>query len=154
MPTEEELSGNAHTIEMSLKLLGVTLRSEDDVNDFFNNVKRGEMVKEKDKWVKATERHGVHPDRFQHRVMNEKMRVENQHRCAALTTAVGALKEWDELALDEAKRTEIDEGKSKLQHLLTWESEFYVDQWTCLDFTDFNQPKRAKRTATKRRTKL
>jgi hypothetical protein len=153
MPTEEELSGNAHTIEMSLKLLGVTLRCEDDVNDFFNNVKRTEMVKEKDKWAKTTLKNGVHPDKFKRRVTNETMTMENQHRCAALTTAVAALKEWDELALDEAKRTKIDEGKSKLQYLLTWESEFYVDQWTCLDYTDFNQPKRAKRTATKKITK-
>jgi hypothetical protein len=151
MPTEEELSGNAHTIEMSLKLLGVTLRCEDNVNAFFNNVKRGEMVKEKEKWVKKTLSKGVHPDMFQGRVMNKTMMVENQHRCAALTTAVGALKEWDELALDEAKRTKIDEGKSKLEFLLTWESEFYVDQWTCLDFTDFNQPKRTKRAATKKK---
>jgi len=113
MPKEEELSGNAHTIEMSLKLLGVTLRSEDDVNNFFDNVKRGAMVKEKEKWVKKTCSKGVHPDMFNRRVANDKMRLECQHRCAALTTALGALKEWDDLALDEAKRTEIDEGRSK-----------------------------------------
>ena len=150
MPTEEELSGNAHTIEMSLKLLGVTLRSESNCNDFFDNVKRGEMVKEKEKWVKKTCSKGVHPDMFNRRVTNDKMRLECQHRCAALTTALGALKEWDDLALDEAKRTEIDEGRSKLEFLLTWESEFYVDEWTCLDFSEFKQAKRPRRAATKK----
>jgi len=129
---------------MSLKLLGVTLRCEDDVNAFFNNVERREMVKEKEKWVKKTCSKGVHPDWFQRRVTNETMKVENQHRCAALMTAVGALKEWDELALDEAKRKESDKGKYKLQFLLSWEGEFYVDGWTCLDFTDFKQPKRTR----------
>lgn len=144
MPTEEELSGNAHTIEMSLKLLGVTLRSEDDVNDFFNNVKRGAMVKEKEKWAKKTLSRGVHPDMFKKRVTNATMTKESQHRCAALTTAVGALKEWDELALDKVKRKKEEEGNYKLQHLLTWEGEFYIDQWTCLDFTEFVQPKKTK----------
>jgi hypothetical protein len=144
MPTEEELSGNAHTIELSLKLLGVMLRCEDDVNEFFNNVKRGEMIKEKDKWAKKTLSKGVHPDKFKGKVANATMVKENQHRCAALTTAVGALKEWDELARDKAKRKEEEEGNYKLQHLLTWEGEFYVDQWTCLDFTDFVQPKRTR----------
>ena len=150
MPTEEELSGNAHTIELSLKLLGVTLRSEEDINDFFNNVKRGEMVKEKEKWAKRTLSKGVHPDKFKGKVANDTMVMENQHRCAALTTAVGALKEWDELALDEAKRDAEEEGRYKLQHLLTWEGEFYVDQWTCLDFTDFVQPTRKRKRKPKK----
>ena len=30
------------------------LRCKDDVNNFFNNVKREEMIKEKDKWAKKT----------------------------------------------------------------------------------------------------
>jgi hypothetical protein len=95
------------------------------------------MVKEKEKWVKETCRNGVHPDRFNMRVMNKKMKLENQHRCAALMTAVGALKEWDELALDKTKRKALDKGDYKLEHLLSWEREFYVDNgnevgWTAM----------------------
>jgi hypothetical protein len=142
MPTEEDLCGNGYTIDMSLKLLGVTLKCEEDVNAFFNNVERAAMLKDKEKWVKKTLAKGVHPDSFNRRVTNGPMQLEAQHRCAALTTAVKALKEWDELALDKAKREKEEEGTYRLEFLLSWEGDFYVDGGTLMDFTDFKQPKR------------
>jgi hypothetical protein len=157
MPTEEELLGNGHTVEMSLKLLGVALRTESECNDFFNNIKREEMLKEKMRWFNVSCKNGIHPDKFNAKVANEKMRLENQHRCAALRKAVDALKEWGEVALDKTKQIEYEEGKHTLQHLLSWESEFLVmkrnGEWGWTDFLHFRQPKRAKKIPTKAKGK-
>jgi hypothetical protein len=104
------------------------------------------MVKERQKWFRAQSGKYFHPDKFNRKVVNGAMRLENQYRFASLKMALDALVEWDEVAIDENKQEEArnsEEFDDKLVALMSWESELYVQSLNAhLDFLDYRQPKR------------
>jgi hypothetical protein len=148
LPTKEEMEGKGHSIEISLKLLGVSLRSKLECEDFFNNSKRADLVKERKVWFRNQSGLCMHPDKFSRKVVNEAMRLDMQHRFGAVKMALDALEEWDDIALDENKQRKAKRENHPFNALYTWESELYVlssQGVLYMDYLDFRQPKRTKR---------
>jgi hypothetical protein len=144
LPTTEDMEGKGLTIETSLKLLGVEMKSKADCEDFFNNSKRADLVKERKGWFRRNLGKHIHPDKFSQKVVNETMKKEMEHRFGAVRTAVEALEEWNEVALDKKKQQQADNESYKFNALCTWESELYVlssKGVLFMDYLEYRQPK-------------
>jgi hypothetical protein len=125
--------------------LGVELKSKADCEDFFNDSKRADLLKEHKVWFRRKCGMHIHPDKFSQRVMNETMKREMGHHFAAVRTAVVALEEWNEVALDKQKQQQADNESYTFHALCTWESEIYVlssKGVLFMDYLEYKQPKR------------
>jgi hypothetical protein len=136
--------------------LGKQLKTKAGIEDFFNDDKRAELVKERKNWFRRESAKSIHPDKFGQRVVNMAMKKEMEHRFGAVRTAVEALEEWNEVALDQKKQKKAENGKLETNALCTWESEIYVitskEGLLCMDYLEYkSQNRKAKRQRTKKK---
>jgi hypothetical protein len=128
------------TIDQSLRLLGRTIKTAGDCRDFFDDIKREEMIKECNKWWREAMK-VCHSDRFNLRVLDDGMQKDNNARFSCLKTALNALVEWSELAKQGKNRNLT----KKLNDLREWDGEIHVqkdDKYMYYDY--FKQRKRQK----------
>ena len=126
-PEPEDLSGNKMTIDQSLRLLGVRITTTQQCEDFFNDTKRKTFIKDRGSEVKRSWIL-IHPDQFNNHVADEEMRKLNGARFAALTNALKALEEWDEIARKTPKQRKkyLEDNDHVLKELECWESRMVV----------------------------
>jgi hypothetical protein len=140
LPEPEDIGGQRMTIDQSLRLLGRTIKMDGDCRDFFDDIKREEMIKECKKWWKDATR-VCHMDRFYQRVLDDGMRKENNAQFSCLKTALNALVEWSNLA-KQGKNRDLTEESNDLQE---WDGEIYVQKDdNYLYYDDYKQRKRQK----------
>jgi hypothetical protein len=136
----EDIEGQTMTIDQSLRLLGRTIKTAGDCRDFFDDIKREEMIKECNKWWREATK-VCHSDRFNLRVLDDGMRKDNNAQFSCLKTALNALVEWSELAKQGKNRNLT----KKLNDLREWDGEIHVqkdDKYMYYDY--FKQRKRQK----------
>jgi hypothetical protein len=138
VPEGEDMCGKKMMIAQSLRLLGKTIATKEQMTEFFTDTQRAGIIKERDKWFRQVGK-TIHPDKFNAKVANEDMRKANSERFSALKTAMSALVEWDEIARSPDKSCREDEGN--LENLKQWENELLVmKRGTYMSYDQFKQP--------------
>jgi hypothetical protein len=136
VPEDEDMCGKKMMIAQSLRLLGKTIATKDQMTAFFTDTERAGIIKERSRWYRKVGKM-FHPDGFNRWVANVDMRKANSERFSALTTAVKTLVEWHDIAMSPDKSRREDGG----ENLKQWENELLVMQrGTYMSYDQFKQP--------------